>query len=189
MKANSDIQGRIRELLDEELTRRVRLAEERLPRACVYNHRHPLDSRKLLNGEDNPNFNRITRGESLPVLQTIGLCMFGSENPETWSGTICEDPIDACRCPPQAFTPRVQRDDVAREFEEKIKDLDWVGKNLPQVCALLWVLEEVSPSSNEVAPTEISQEELPTIELPWWLRLVMWVGGLDRYKLVPPGDR
>jgi hypothetical protein len=200
MRNNGEVQKRIRELLDEEFQRRVRISEERLPACCVYNYRHPLDSRKRVNGEENPQFNRIARGESLPVVQTIGLCMYGSDNPETWSGTICEDPIDAKRCPPQAFTPRTNREAIKKEFEGQIKDLGWVEINLPHVHALLWALgeekppvappptpaiEELPPADESVPAVEVHE---PTVHLSWWPKFLLWLAGLGRHKVLPPGD-
>ena len=57
MKTQGDIEDRIRFLLCEELSRRVREAETRLPHLCVYNHRQPLDTRKAV--EDLPTCNAL----------------------------------------------------------------------------------------------------------------------------------
>jgi hypothetical protein len=159
MKTETDIRDRLRVLVGEELDRRVAQAAERLPRRCVHNHRHPLDQRKQVNGEPNDTYNRITSTRGLPVLQTIGLCMLGSEDPETWGGTICEEPLDAKRCP--VFTPLKGKAELMQEFEEQLRDAEWVQANLPEVHALLWVLEEV---------------QVPSV--PWWKRL------LFRFKII-----
>jgi hypothetical protein len=90
--------------------------------------------------------------------------MYGSEDPQTWPGTICEDPVDAMRCPPQAFTPRVTPEVVKKEFEEQIKDLDWVKKNLPEVSALLWVLGSEKLPESPLAPEAVKEPEPPAPE-------------------------
>lgn len=151
MRVESEIQDRIRHLLNEELDKRVREAGARQPHCCVHNHRQPLDERKQLEGYANELYNRITDERHLPVLRTIGLCMLGAENPEQWNGTICDEPADAQRCP--YFTPKMTKEVVWEGFHEQIRDLDWVRGNLPEVYGLLWAL------GSERAPA-----------LPWWKR-------------------
>jgi hypothetical protein len=190
VKPDAEVQDRIRALLDEEFKLRVEASQERLPQCCIYNHRQPLDTRRMVNGQENTEYNRITRGDgrtALPVLQTIGLCMYGSDNPQSWPGTICEDPVDAKRCPPQAFTPKVTPEVVKAEFETQIKDPDWVKKNLPEVNALLWVLGD--DKLPEPAPPPAPTEEPPPVVLSWWVRLLLRWAGLGRHRLLPPrGD-
>jgi hypothetical protein len=118
--------------------------------------------------------------------------MFGSEDPTSWPGTICEDPVDAKRCPPQAFTPRVSPVQVRTDFETQIKDLDWVKNNLPEVSTLLWVLgdeelpEAVSPDLQSGPEPLPSEPSLPPVTLSWWARTLLWLAGLSRHRLLPP---
>lgn len=150
MKTSSDIRDRARYLLTEELDRRVVFARKRLPGHCTHNYRHPIDVRKRVDGEPNENFNRI----SLPVIQqSIGLCTLGMDKPEEWNGTICEDPIDAQRCP--YFTTKVSKEDIQRDFNVEVNDLDWLRVNLPEVYGLLWVLGE-------------------SVKLPFWKHILFW---------------
>jgi hypothetical protein len=187
VKGGAEVQNRIRSLLDEEFRLRVEAAQERLPACCVYNYRHTLDVRKKVQGDENTEYNRITRGDNrsgLPVVQTIGLCMYGQENPDTWPGTICEDPVDAMRCPPQAFTPKVGPEIVKTEFETQIKDLNWVQKHLPEVHALLWVLG--TDKIPEPPPPPKPTEDPPPIVLSRWARFFLWLAGLSRHRFLPP---
>ncbi len=140
MKTQADIEDRIRFLLSEELTRRVREAETRLPHLCVHNHRQPLDTRKTVEDMPNETFNRTSDQHGLPVVQTIGLCMLGSDNIEEWPGNICEEPIDAARCP--YFKSTVSKAEVWQQFKVHIEDLAWVQANLPELYGLLWVLDD-----------------------------------------------
>lgn len=152
MRSEQEIKGRIRALLWAELEDRLSLARRRLPERCVHNHQQRLDTRKQVDGEVNPNYNRI----ALPVIQSqqaIGLCMLGAENIEEWPGDICDEPVDAQRCP--WFTPKVAPETIQSEFEAQLKDFSWVEENLPVVSELLWVVD---------------QSKAPS--LPWWRRLL-----------------
>ncbi len=145
MRTEADVQDRIRYLLTKELDRRVAEAHVRLPHKCRFNHRQSLDVRKTVGGEPNENYNRIA-GDHLPV---IGLCMLGAEDVTQWNGTICEDPIDAQRCP--YFDPTDTKEAVLESFNQQLRDLAWVEANLPEVHGLLWALGSESQPS-----------------LPWW---------------------
>lgn len=140
MKSTNEIEEQVRTLLVEELQRR--LNREVLPHLCVHNHRQPLDHRKSIYGEPNVSYNRISAavedGVSLPVVQTIGLCMLDADPPEEWRGTICDEPLDAQRCP--FFVHRQSRVDVYNEFVGNLRDPKWVELHLPAVHSLLWVI-------------------------------------------------
>jgi len=152
MKIEAEIQDRIRFLLTEEFGQRVEEATKRLPHKCNHNYRHPLDPRKQIEGVPNAYYNRVSRAEELPVIQSIGLCMLDAEKPEDWAGTICEDPIDAQRCP--YFDSVDTKEVVWDKFQVQIKDLQWVQANMPEVYGLLWAL---------------GSKKIP--DLPWWKRL------------------
>lgn len=139
MKSNSEIWARARECVAAELENRLLEASLRLPHRCVHNHRQALDSRKTVEGEPNARYNRI----NITGDQTIGLCMLGAETPEDWNGTICEEPLDAQRCP--YFTPLEDKEAVIRKFAEDVKDPEWVHTHMPELAALMWVLDESAP--------------------------------------------
>jgi hypothetical protein len=164
MKDLDTILGRVRKLLVEELDRRIREASQRRPHYCVYNHRQPLDARKEVYGEPN-DYNRISDGQGQAVGQTLGLCMLGAEDPEQWRGTICEDDLDAQRCP--YFTPMKDKATVWSEFQRDLSDPDWITSNLPAVSELLWACDEV-----------------PCPSLPWWKRL--WYRWVLKITVVSP---
>ncbi len=144
MRTQADVEDRIRFLLCEELTRRVREAETRLPHLCTHNHRQPLDTRKTVEDVPNDTYNRSTDRNGLPVLRTIGLCMLGAEDPESWPGNICEDPIDAQRCP--YFKATATKDSILELFKAQIQDMGWVQSNMPEMHGLLWALEANPPN-------------------------------------------
>lgn len=169
MKTEVEVRSRLQALVAEELNRRLADIALRLPVLCVHNHRQPLDQRKQVGGESNPSYNRVVSHTSLPVLQTIGLCMLGSEDPESWPGTICEEPLDARRCPD--FTPARTKADVLAEFQGQLADPEWVRANLPEVASLLWVLDQLTLGG-----------------LSWWVRLLVWLRVVRREPLAPRLD-
>ncbi len=162
MRSEVEIQDRIRQLLQEAFAKQLEDHQEKLPHRCVHNHRQPLDSRRTVNGEPNPNYNRISNKE-LPVLQTIGLCMYGAENPDDWKGTICEEPIDAQRCP--LFESKVPKEILEQEFGEKLKDIEWVRANLPEVNGLLWAISSEQLPEAPAEPVAASEPEAPLVPL------------------------
>lgn len=175
MRTAAEVREKLREILVEELRRR--LARDVLPHRCVHNHRQPLDHRRTVYGEPNESFNRISAGVedgvSLPVLQTIGLCTLGAENPETWAGTICEEPLDAQRCP--YFVFKRSRADLYRDFLANLRDPGWVEAHLPAAHSLLWVMD---------GPLKV-EPSLPWHRRAWWrvreflAQLVPWLGRDD----------
>ncbi len=156
MKTVQEVQARLRALLVMELSLRLEEAQRRLPTSCVYNHRQVLDVRREVQGEPNAGFNRIDR-QGLPVLNEVGLCMFGAESLTEWPGNICDEVVDAQRCP--MFQSVHTKEKVFSEFKAQLQDADWLKSNLPEVASLLWVLGDT----------------LANHHLPWWLRLWYWV--------------
>lgn len=156
MKTDTEIKNRIRFLLAEALDARVAEASKRLPCLCKHNRQHPLDTRRTVHGEPNAGYNRITVAKGEAVTQTIGLCMLGSEDPETWGGTICEDVVDAQKCP--LFEPKVDKNLVWREFSHALRDRDELRVKFPEIYGLLWALEPSADGFDER-------------QLPWWKRL------------------
>lgn len=169
MKSTAEVEERLRTIVVAEL--RKRLTRETLPHLCVHNRRQPLDHRRTIYGEPNGSYNRIStgveNGVALPVLQTIGLCMLGSEDPESWPGNMCDEPLDAQRCP--YFTYKQSRADVYAEFIANLKDPEWVEAYLPAAHALLWVMS---------APPLRVTPEISRLHRLWrWVWGVLWHRG------------
>jgi len=126
-----------------------------------------LDSRKTVDGEPNEMYNRVSADdEGTPVDRTLGLCMLNAESPEDWGGNICEDPIDAQRCP--YFEPVLTKDEILTDFEVMLSNPGELEERLPAAAELLWAIEET---------------EVPS--LPWWKRLWFW---LLRIRIEPPAS-
>lgn len=135
MKPERQIRARMKKCVDEEIERRFAEATRRLPRRCKHHIEHALDTRAEVNSEPNPLFNRVGSAVHLPVL---GLCGYGMGS-EEWGGTICEDPIDAQRCP--LFEARQSKEDLIRDLDNELSHKLWVEENMPELAALRWVLE------------------------------------------------
>lgn len=159
MRTNDEIQGRIKQILTRELDQRLTAAGAVLPVNCKHNLRHSLDVRPHVTGEPNPQYNQVGKRQ----LPTIGLCMFGAEDPTSWPGDICEDPIDAQTC--SVFDSKFTRQRVQEEFQHQLKIPEWVKTNLPEVSGLLWVL-----GSDTATP--------PT--MPWWSRALRQLQNLRK---------
>lgn len=163
MRNPDEVQAKIRTLLLEALDARIAEASRRLPHQCEHNHRQVLDPRKEIAGESNEGYNRLDR-HRLPLAPTIGLCMLGSETPETWQGNICDEPIDAQQCP--YFSSTQTKESVLADFQAQISDLAWLEENLPRVYELVWVLEETKAN----------------FQMPWWKR---WWFALLQMRVEP----
>ena len=135
MKNSEEVQARARWYIETELERRLSQASRRLPVLCQHNHRQALDTRKHVEGEPNPDYNKQTG-------PTIGLCMLGSDG-GIWQGTVCEDDIDAQTC--VYFAPVFTKDNVLAQFREELADVSWVEANMPTLYELLWVLSDFTP--------------------------------------------
>jgi hypothetical protein len=91
--------------------------------------------------------------------------MLGSEDPEQWQGNICDDPIDAQRCP--YFTPAKDAKTIVAEFMELVKEPSWVETNMPVVSALLWVAGPLAPIKD---PSGVEGPETSEVEGPEFLQ-------------------
>jgi hypothetical protein len=112
----------------------------------------------------NDAYNRIAVvGSNVPVSETIGLCMLGASDIEQWKGAVCEDDMDAMRCP--YFSPTKTKGDIWDDFCRDISDAGWVSQNMPAIRELLWVVGD------------------HPLGLPWWKDL--WYRWVLRIKVVP----
>jgi hypothetical protein len=95
--------------------------------------------------------------------------MLGANSPEEWLGTICEEPIDAQRCP--YFSTTQSEEAVLAAFRQDLTTPDWVTANMPELAALLWVLDS---------------DETP--KLPWVRRFLLRFRSFKIEPLKPAVD-
>jgi hypothetical protein len=165
VKSETEVRDRLRALLVQELDNRIEEAGKRRPHLCVHNYRHPLDDRKTVDGEPNENYNRITSAPWEPVNRTLGLCMYGQESPENCRLDICEDDIDAQRCP--LFQPTTTKASILDDLKAQLEMTGWIDENMPGAAELLWVLD-----ASHSPP------------LPWWKEL--WYRWILRIRVETP---
>jgi hypothetical protein len=168
MRSQPEIKDRIRSLMTRKADALVLKYQEPLPHKCTHNYRHPLDTRKKVYGESNDHYNRLSVLNDEAPAQTIGLCMLGSDDPKEWAGAICEEPIDARRCP--YFTQKQTKQEFLTNMEASFSDLAWLEQNAPEMFELLWVVD--------AAP----------IPLPWWKRLWLRLRKQKPLELEPSFD-
>jgi hypothetical protein len=166
VKTENEIRKLAEDLLRRDLSDRLAQSSRVLPCNCKYNHKHPLDTRKKVLGCGNSKYNTMD-----DLTRTIGLCMYGAEDPETWPGTICEDDVDAQRCP--TFSPLKPSQEVTQEFKSLVQDLDWLEVNIPKVWALYWTIEQRTPISIPSPPAGVWQRT--------WCALRNWVSSLPPF--------
>jgi hypothetical protein len=66
------------------------------------------------------------------------LCSYGSQDPSSWNGVICDDDNITKACP--MFQPLVDSEQARVEAETLLADDEWVLTNMKDVAALQWVL-------------------------------------------------
>jgi hypothetical protein len=164
MKSRTEIEARLRKLRTRYAHKYVDSSQRRCFRNCVYNHVHvPTQvDRSVLDIEyemaPRKQTTLIVRDES----SSIHLCMYGSDNPATWPGSICDSDDIAKRCP--WFKPRVAHTQARQEFLDKLADDEYVFDNYRDVATLQWVLGE-----------RIHERGLSLWEKFWfWLKAVLW---------------
>lgn len=150
MRTRQEVQDRLKALLSLEINRRLADTRQKQPHTCQYNLRHPLDTRPTVEGAKNPNLNRIVQpGTRLPVLQTVGLCMYGSgelgSEKGVWPGDICED-VETSR-PCNLYVPMLTSKQAALELRAELEDAEHCRIHYPEIAALIWTLEGYVPAT------------------------------------------
>lgn len=143
MKSPEDIEHRLKKLVDRYKHKYISNAQRKLPSNCLYNRLHvptgtaKSDSSKLWESSLSPR-----RQVTLVVLQPerpVGLCTYGSENPETWNGDLCDD--ESISGPCTKFEPISSKDELTSAFNSLLKDDETVLETYPDIAALQWVLD------------------------------------------------
>ena len=145
MKNYSDIKKRLRKLKYRYLRDHLKISQDRLFENCFHGHYHyasPIPQKPMIPvNETLVPHHQVT----LVVLQDedkngpVPLCMYGSEDPDSWSGDLClGDKPKSC----SVFKPRISMDEAQLEFNELLADDEYVITNMKDVAALQWVVNE-----------------------------------------------
>lgn len=95
----------------------------------------------------------------------FGVCLLGSDKPDSWNGTPCDErfggDVRAGKCP--YFDCVRSKDEIKQDFNAFLYDasLPEVAEKYPDMAALLWVLEEDSPPA---LPPEVEDSEDGSVE-------------------------
>lgn len=169
MKTADEVRKRLEKLRTRCLRQHCATASAKKPSNCIHNIEHiprPQKARMPTEVEKAPRV--ITTLVVIQPESPVRLCMYGSENPATWNGDICDDDATAASC--QHFEPRVTEDQAVREFDDLMADDEYVVKNHADIAALQWVLGE------RVYRTPLSV----------WDRFLLWVDSFMRRVVRPP---
>jgi len=146
VKSQEAISRRLRNLRLRYAKQHVKESQARCHRNCTYNHEQPNLSplKYSRNGVPEIEYERSPRKSvTLVVLQDqvpTRLCMYGSQNPSTWSGDICDNDDIAKSC--KYFQAKVGEEEARRQFMEKLEDDEYVYDNFRDIAALQWVLDD-----------------------------------------------
>lgn len=136
MRREAEVRKKLRQVKHQYLSRQYKEKLSLRPENCKYYYEH----------------HEIDKETGKEVV--VGLCMYGSENPEEWPGTICET-IEDCH----HFEPKYTKEEVKAEFEESLKDEVVVAHQYKDIAALQWVLDD----------------KVYSWDLAWYQRLHLWL--------------
>lgn len=159
MKSEEEVLRRLKKLRGRYARQYLKRSQDRLHLNCVHNREH-VGTRAFPDPADDGSPMRIRGGEeveglvapdrhvrfgktvSLVVLREepspVRLCMYGSSDPASWAGEVCDSDEKAASCP--MFAPSVRREEAMAAFEELMRDDDHVYENYKDLAALQWVL-------------------------------------------------
>jgi len=157
VKTKDEIERRLTKLRTRYAHKHVDLSQQRKHLNCVYNHAHkPNGNPKNLDTEL-----EIAPRKQVTLLviqdeQPIHLCMYGSDDPASWPGNICDDDAISRSC--KMFQPKVSLDQARQEFIDKLSDDEYVFNNYRDMATLQWVLGK----------------RVHEVPLTLWERFVFW---------------
>lgn len=146
MKSHAEISNRLNKLLYRYLANYIKQTQARIHSNCVFNLEHK-PKKLTISHQDNVEFSFSPRKtNSLIVIQSntppnsVYICTYGMPN-SGWNGDICDSTNNvASHC--KWFQSKVSKLELESEFNELLKDDDYVLKNYPDIAALQWVLNE-----------------------------------------------
>lgn len=140
MKSESDIVKRLKNLRIRYAKRFIFLSQERKPENCSFNFEHESNGTY-----ENSNFMEIDRAPKKSVTLIVikpetptRLCLYGSENPETWNGVICDRDEISKSC--KYFIPKQSLNEAKENFLSLMSDDEYVYENYKDIATLQWVL-------------------------------------------------
>lgn len=182
MKSESQIRQRLEKLRVRYTTKYMEASQCRSYLNCVYNLKHQTQKLKYKDSDlVLTEYEMYPKSVSSLVVinpdsDSVHLCIYGSENPETWNGDICDTDEVAKECP--MFKPWKSIKEAREEFEALLEDDQYIYRNHPDIAALQWALNI----------------RLHQYKIPWYYRLILWIKSKFIRtepvvpKSLPPGD-
>jgi hypothetical protein len=165
VKSKSNVLKRLKKLRIRYAKSHIKCSQERKHRNCVYNHEQEpmrrwdpwvLENDVGVEPELIPCHTEIVIASTAEQSSAF-YCTYGSEDPENWSGLICDHDGIARKC--KWFTPRTNVKEAREEFLRLMEDDKYVYENYRDIAVLQWVLED----------------RVHKHALSWWERLVIWL--------------
>lgn len=141
MKSQSEIQRRLRKLHFRYAKKYIDSTQKRIHTNCKHNH----SQKPLKQTRDVVEIELAPRQVSTVVYihdndRETQYCMYGSENPETWPGIICDRHQIAETC--KWFVPKISAKGAEDQFDKLMEDDEYVYKEHADIAALQWVVND-----------------------------------------------
>ncbi len=149
MKNIETIIKRLRKLRIRYLRKYLLISQNRIPKNCIYNHEITTISTKHNNYGSSFSINderpvADTKTTMVVVLNDKEefpcVCIYGCEDPSVWEGELCYTVDKAATC--DFFKPIHSFNIIENEFNELMKDDEYVRKHYSDIAALQWVIED-----------------------------------------------
>jgi hypothetical protein len=157
MKTQSEIEKRLEKLRARYRRKYVQDNSGRHHQNCVHNYEHkPAGKFKYSKSHDVALSPR--KQTTLLVLnedQPVRICTYGSQGPQagSWNGDVCDNDEKSSACP--YFAASQTEEEAGAEFDELMKDVEYVFDNYRDVAALQWVLDVRGPGEAEPPPPSL----------------------------------
>lgn len=158
MKSKSDVLKRLKKLRVRYAKSYIKCSRKREHRNCVYNlKQEPLQyDASQVELDLAPCYTEIIIASGPEDISTY-YCAYGINDPENWSGMICDKDEIAESC--KWFAPKATARQAREEFLQLMEDDEYVYENYRDVAILQWILED----------------RVHKHALSWWERVVLWV--------------
>ena len=148
------IRERIRKLKIKHLKKFYRKYFSVLPHNCQYNHQQKIyrDS----NG-------KVLVDQDTLKPTTVGLCLYGVDDPTQWKGDLCYLPEHAERC--SLFHNPYKKEQIFDKFEEELKNPQIRAEKYKDLNELYLLLEDSSENSSTQISPDIKKDLLEIVSL------------------------
>lgn len=187
VKSEDDIARRLQNLVTRHQRLYIQERQDKLPHNCLHNYLHtPTTQLKASKSTNTPLAPR--KQVTLIVIQPempIRLCTYGSNDPSTWNGDICDSEAQSRPCP--YFTAKVSEANAAQEFREILEDDSETHTKYLDVATLQWALNTRAHKSplclQPPVPNACVDDIRPVVRSSFFRRFLDWI--LFRPRTLP----